>query len=330
MTLRLALQELADTHGLDGPTRRRLNALGGLDTEPPALRQWLPRGLAVLAAALLGLGIVMWIAANWESLGRMGRFALLMGFVGVMGLAAALRPALRAPLGLLVLLGIGALFAYFGQTYQTGADPWTLFALWAALAVPLCLGARSDVLWAPWSLVVVTAIALWTHTQLGHRWTVRPEDLRVHALAWSAALALVVALSQPLRHVTGAGLWGLRTAATMAVLMTTLAALGGLFHSTVAPHYVLGLLVLGGAAALVSLRQAFDIFVLSALALALNTLLICGLARLLFQGARGDTVGSLFMIGTVAAGLLAGSVSLILKLSRRHAAASHAAEVAHG
>ena len=89
------------------------------------------------------------------------------------------------------MLGIGALFAYFGQTYQTGADPWQLFALWAVLALPLCLGARSDVLWAPWALVVVTAISLWTHAHLGHRWRVQPEDLRTHALAWLLAVLLV-------------------------------------------------------------------------------------------------------------------------------------------
>jgi len=241
-----------------------------------------------------------------------------MGFVGVTGAGAALRPALRAPLGLLALLGIGALFAYFGQTYQTGADPWQLFALWALLGLPLCLGARSDVLWAPWALVVVTAISLWTHARLGHRWRVEPEDLATHGLAWLAAALLVAWLSRALQRYTGAGPWGLRTAATLAVVMTTAAALGGLFHRPVAPHYALGLLLLVGAAALLCLRQGFDVFVLSAVALSLNTLVTAGLARALFDGYRGDEIGSLLLIGLVAAGLLAGSVSVILKLARRH------------
>ena len=287
-------------------------------SEPAALARWLPRGLAVLAAALLGFGLVMWIAANWETLGRFGRFALLMAFIGVMGAGAALRPAARAPLALLAMLGIGALFAYFGQTYQTGADPWQLFALWAVLALPLCLGARSDVLWAPWALVVVTGISLWTHAHLGHRWRVQPEDLRTHALAWLLAVLLVGWLSRPLQRYTGAGLWSLRTAATLAVVMTTATALGGLFHDTVAPHYALGLLVMAGAAGLLCLRVAFDVFVLSAVALGLNSLLVSGLSRLLFDDHRGDPIGSLLLIGLVAAGLLAASVSAILKLSKRH------------
>ncbi|MBX3622664.1 MAG: DUF2157 domain-containing protein [Rhizobacter sp.] len=327
MSLRMALHTLADSHGLDAAGRRRLLGMAGLDQPPSALGRWLPRGLAVLAAALVGLGLVMWIAANWGTLGRMGRFALLLGFTAAMGLAAALRPAQRAPLGLLAFVGIGAVFAFFGQTYQTGADPWQLFALWAALALPLCLGARSDVLWAPWSLVVMTALSLWAHAQLGHRWRVEPGDLGVHGTAWLAAAAVVAALAAPLRPVTGAGAWGLRTAATLAVVLTTLTALGGLFGDPVAPHYLLGLVVLAGAAALLSLRAAFDVFVLSAVALALDTLLTAGLARLMFDDRHGDAIGSLLLIGLLAAGLLAGSVHLVLRLARRHAAVQ---AVAHG
>jgi uncharacterized membrane protein len=289
--------------------------------EPAGLARWLPRGLAVLAAALAGFGLVMWIAANWDDLGRFGRFALLMGFVGVMGVGAALLPRARSSLALLTLLGIGALFAYFGQTYQTGADPWQLFALWAVLALPLCLGARSDVLWAPWALVVVTAISLWTHAHLGHRWRVEPQDLGTHAVAWLFAAGLVAALSRAFQRYTGAGLWGLRTAATLVVVMTTAAALAGLFHDPVAPHYLLGLALLGAAAGVLCLRPAFDVFVLSAVALGLNTLLTGGLAHLLFEGRHDNAVGSLLVIGVVAAGLVAGSVSLILKLVRREGAA---------
>jgi len=125
-------------------------------------------------------------------------------------------------------------------------------------------------------------------------------------------------LSRALQRYTGAGPWGLHTAATLAVVMTTAAALGGLFHRPVAPHYALGLLLLVGAAALLCLRQGFDVFVLSAVALSLNTLVTAGLVQALFDDHRGDAIGSLMLIGLVAAGLLAGSVSVILKLTKRY------------
>ena len=251
MDLRLGLSEIAAAHRLDAEATRRLEDLAGLHAEPAGLATWLPRGVAVLAAALGGLGIVFWIAANWETLGRFGRFALLQAFVVAMCAGALWKPAARAPLGLLALLAIGALFAYFGQTYQTGADPWQLFAVWAALALPLCLAARSDVLWAPWALIVMTGISLWVHAHTGHRWRVQPDDLAAHLAAWGSALVLVAFLSAPLRGVTGAGVWGQRVAIALAVVMITLTAIGGLAGSRAAMHYGLGLLVLavGGRAA---------------------------------------------------------------------------------
>ena len=291
--------------------------------QPSTLPLWLPRGVAVLAAALGGLGVVMWIAANWASMGRVGHFALLQGLVLAMGVGAALRPAARGPLGLLALLGIGALFAYFGQTYQTGADPWQLFALWAVLALPLCWGARSDVLWAPWALVVVTAISLWTHTYSGHRWGVEADQLSVHLAAWSAGLALAAALSPMCKRWTGAGVWSFRTAVTLTVAAITLTALGGLFHKPIQAQYVLGLLVFAVALALLNVSRLFDIFAISAVALGVNALLAIGAARWLFDnGGGGDWVGKLMLMGLISAGLLAGTVSGILQLARRHAAAA--------
>ena len=290
--------------------------------QPSALPVWLPRGVAVLAAALGGLGVVMWIAANWASMGRVGHFALLQGLVLVMGVGAALKPAARGPLGLLALLGIGALFAYFGQTYQTGADPWQLFALWAVLALPLCWGARSDVLWAPWALVVVTAISLWAHTFGGHRWGVEADQLSVHLVAWTAGLALVAALSPVSTRFTGAGVWSFRTAVTLTVAAITLTALGGLFHKPVQAQYGLGLLLFAVGFVLLNTRAVFDIFAISAVALGVNALLSIGVARVLFDnGGGGDWAGKLMLMGVIAAGLLAGTVSGILRLARRHAAA---------
>ena len=310
---------------------RSLPQPGGLTREPALLGHWLPRGVAVLAAALGGLGLVMWIAANWETLGRLGRFGLLQALVLAAGVGAAVRPKARVPLGLLALLGIGALFAYFGQTYQTGADAWQLFALWAVLALPLCLGARSDVLWTPWALVTMTAIALWTHTHSGHRWSVEPQQLSVHLVAWAAALTLVGTVSPALQRFSGAGVWAFRTAVVLTVLAFTGSALGALFHKTVGPHYALGMLMLGVSAAGLSQRRTFDVMALSAVALGLNALLVCGLVRWFSEhSANGDWIGRLFVIGLFAAGLLSASVSAILKLGRRYTGDSPATESATG
>jgi uncharacterized membrane protein len=318
MIERLAVYELAARHGLDASAARRLQRLAGLDAEPAGLAVWLPRGVALLAAGLTGLGLVLWVAANWDSLGRLGQFALLQGLVVTLCLGALTLPAARPPLGLLALLAVGGLLAYLGQTYQTGADPWQLFALWAGLCLPLCLAVRSDALWASWALVVTAAIALWIQTRVGPAWRVAPDDLLVHAQAWAAAAILGAWLSPAVGPLTGAGVWAWRTAVTLAVTLVTLAALSGLLSGAVAPHYWLGLLVLAAAAGVLALPRSFEVAALSAVVLGLNVLMVAGLGYWLLEDFRGDPIARLLVLGLGAAGLLAASVSIILRLARRH------------
>jgi uncharacterized membrane protein len=321
MDLRLGLYQLAHEHRLDARGLRQLQRLAGLDDPPPGLPRVLARGVAVLAAALAGLGVVFWVAANWNELGRFGRFALLQAFVVTMCMGAAARPAARAPLSLLALLGIGALFAFFGQTYQTGADPWQLFALWSALALPLAFAARSDVVWAPWALVAMTGAALWVQAHTGHQWRFEPQDARVHGVGWIVGIFVAAGLSEPLRRLTGAGPWARRTGVTLLVAMVTASALGTLFSDTLPPHYALALLVLAAVAGLHAWRPTFDLYGLSATAFGLVVLLVAGIAHLLFRDAGNDPIGPMFITGVAAAGLLASAVALILRLARARGAA---------
>ena len=319
MDLRLALYELAAEYKLDARATDRLEQLAGLHDEPSGLVYRLPRAVAASAAALVGLGLIFLIAAHWGTMGRFGQFALLQGFLLATCQGALLRPAGRVPLSLLALLIIGGLFAYFGQTYQTGADAWQLFALWAALTLPLCLGVRSDVLWAPWALVVMTAVSLWMRTHTGHGWRFEPDDLMVHLMGWTIALAATGLLSSRCQSFTGADLLAYRTAITLTVVIITSTALGGLFSHLGGMQYGLGLLALVAAVVALALPQSFDVYGLSAVALGINTLLVAGFARLILTHQNGGNgVGSLLMIGLLAAGLLAFSVSAVLRLARLH------------
>lgn len=321
MNLRLGLYELAARYRLDGRALRRLQELAGLHEEPAAVARGLSRGLTLLAAALAGLGLLLWVAANWGELGRVARFALLQGTLLATGLGAAALPRARAPLGLLALLATGGLWAYFGQTYQTGADAWQLFALWAALTLPLCWAVRSDALWTPWAVVATVAIALWSDAHAGHRWGVQAQHLSVDLSAWLAGALLVGLLSPAGQRRTGAGVWSLRTAVTLLVPQITLPATAGLFAPQLAPQYLLGLLLLAALAGVFA-RVTFDVFALSAVALGIDGLLLSGLAHLLFDHPqRGEPIDELLVLSLVAAGLLAATVKAILQLARRHAAA---------
>lgn len=319
MDLRLAVYQLASAHALDAQQTRQLQEVAGFQREPARLAYWLPRGVAVLGAALLGMGLIFWVAANWEALGRMGRFALLQGVLAAACLGAFAVPKARVPLLLVALLSIGGLFAYFGQTYQTGADPWQLFALWAALALPLCLAARSDVLWTPWMLVFSTGATLWIQAHARHSWHVESDDLPVYFSGWLAVLLACALVSPLLARWTGAGSWALRLGLVLLTILITGSAVSALFGNTIASPYWAGLALLAVAGVLLSTRKFFDVFGLSAVALGLNTLLVGGMTHLLFNG-HGGEVGSLVVLGLLAAVLLALTVQGILWRTRQEAA----------
>jgi len=317
MSLRLDLYTLAARHALDAGALRRLETIAGFRDEPDAAASRIPRVVAVLGAALAGFALILWLAANWDDLGRFGRFALLEGAVLATGLGALFSKGARVPLALLTMLAIGGLFAFFGQTYQTGADPWQLFALWAALSLPLCLAVKSDVLWVPFALIVMAAVSLWMQAHIGQRWLVKPEDLRIHGIGWIAAVLLCAALSGALTRYTGAGLWSLRTAETLAIVMITFGAMIAAFGSLGAFQFWLGLVIMLIAVAIFALPETFDMFGLCAAALSVNMLAIVALGHVMLRniGAR-DSIGVLILLGLLSAGMLAGTVTAILKLSR--------------
>lgn len=324
MTTRSELLELAVRHGLDAAARERLLDWAQAQAESDhagtqARTRTLPLALGVLAATLIGLGLVFWIAANWGSLGRWQQTALLQGVVLVMALGAWARPGpARLALALLAFLATGGLLAFIGQTYQTGADPWQLFALWALLGLPMALAVRHDALWAPWAVVAMVGVALWIPTHSGHRWRFEGQDLLPQAAAWFVAALGVALLSPATRRTTGAGVWSLRTAVLLAAVIVAGSALGGLLQTRLSGQYVLGLAVLAAGLAAFASRRIFDLFALSALALALNGLLVAGLVRLLFSGVIGrDFLSMTLLVGLAAAGLLAFSVSRILRLHRQ-------------
>ncbi len=106
--------------------------------------------LLLVAVVLCGCSsAIFFVAYNWDAMGRLHKFALAQGL-----LVLSLWPLLRYPLqhrvaqaGMLATgLLLGALLALIGQTYQTGADTFELFLVWALLLLPWAWLARSRAL----------------------------------------------------------------------------------------------------------------------------------------------------------------------------------------
>jgi uncharacterized membrane protein len=133
----------------------------------PAARDWrvfLDRLLLWSGAVALAAAVVFFIAHNWNDLGKFAKFGLaeLLLIAAVLGYwrLGADRASGKASL-LVASIFLGALLALFGQTYQTGADTWELFANWAVLIAPWVLIGRFSGLWMLWVAVANVAIVFY-------------------------------------------------------------------------------------------------------------------------------------------------------------------------
>lgn len=168
----------------------RLRALE-LTLVPPTQEDWrhfLDRVLLAMGSLGLMLGVIFFIAANWSGLGSWSKFMLVdLGIVG--GALAAHRLGLDRDAGrwaLTVSAGlVGAFLALMGQVYQSGADPYTLFAGWAALITPWAVAGAFGPLWAMWLIVVNVAANLYVQGSTAACWLGL-----LNGVAWLLAEAL--------------------------------------------------------------------------------------------------------------------------------------------
>ncbi len=165
------------------------------DVPAPAAGQWralLDRLALWLGVALCAAALICFIAANWEHLGKMVRLyglqaVLLATTLGALWLG--LRSAGGLALLWLSMLVLGGLLALLGQTYQTGADVWELFALWTALALPWAIAARHPAHWLSWAAIANIAWWLWLD-QTASQWL---NGTRIMVYVGLLNLALLVA-----------------------------------------------------------------------------------------------------------------------------------------
>jgi uncharacterized membrane protein len=112
----------------------------------------------------LGLSCIFFIAHNWSEIGKLTKFAMVEGALIIAIIAyMKIKPNSAASNTTLILatLLLGALMALFGQTYQTGADPWQLFFNWALFITPWVLIARFANLWIIWLALLNLSLILY-------------------------------------------------------------------------------------------------------------------------------------------------------------------------
>jgi uncharacterized membrane protein len=165
---------LADAGHLDPSGFRRALQLSG--NTPTVAQAWqiAHNLLLVFGTALVLMGVIFAVAYNWDYLtallGSWGKFAAMQVLVAAT-FGFALYRGIDTPLGRIALVAtivlIGPLLALFGQTYQTGADTFTLFTTWAGLALAWVVASRNAAAWLLWIIILQTALVSYIFSHFG-------------------------------------------------------------------------------------------------------------------------------------------------------------------
>lgn len=175
---------------------------------------------ASLAAMLIGSGLILIVAHNWDDISAVGRsaigFTLLLAAQGLAGFALARRAgseAWRESTALFVVLALAACMAIVAQAWQITWTPEGFLLSWVLLSLPLIYVMRARLLlplaWLGIYCWGIAAADAWNDARailgfLGmalllvpaHVEIRRLEDAptRSYAAEWAAALALPLAL----------------------------------------------------------------------------------------------------------------------------------------
>jgi len=117
-----------------------------------------------LGSLALAFAVMFFIAYNWHDIDRFAKFAMVESVI-ILAILAYWKfeeqsAASKASL-FIATLSLGVLLALYGQTYQTGADPWQLFFNWALLIIPWVLIGRFPTLWIVWVTLLNISIILY-------------------------------------------------------------------------------------------------------------------------------------------------------------------------
>ena len=133
----------------------------------PTTSEWakfVERLLLASGTIFLVAGIFFFFAFNWEDLPRLGRFAIIQSAVVIATVLAFFLKietwSGRVALAAAAML-IGATFAVVGQAYQTGADSYRLFMMWAILITGWVLISRWNIMYFIWLILINLALSLY-------------------------------------------------------------------------------------------------------------------------------------------------------------------------
>ncbi len=274
--------------------------LAGIPPSRQEWRLWIERLLLWLGVAALLSGLIFFVAANWSGMGRFFKVARAEAAIAASLAAYVFGARFRHGNAALLAasLAVGALLALIGQTYQTGADTFELFLVWALLITPWVLVARLSALWILWLAILHVAYAFYVET-FGLLWGffLRDESALVVVVLFDSLALIVWEYCAAQEREWMRGRWAPRL----------LALAGGIAASTLAMHAILdhgdsrGIHFMLYATVLAGLYAGYrhavpDLFMLAGGALSAIVVSTTWLARTLLDDFRGDMTGAVLLL----------------------------------
>lgn len=288
-----------------GKLREALDAAGALPTAVQ-WRRFLDLMLLWLGSVMLAAAAIFFFAFNWDEMGRLGKIGLIEALI-VATLIGLWRFGLESAVGKATLFAAalltGGLFALIGQIYQTGADPWELFAVWAAAILPWALAGRLPALWVLWLALLNLAGSLY-YTTFGIFFGMlfAPERLMWMLFGLNTAALVVWEAS------AAAGVewlherWSVRILATASGVLVTWLAMIDIFDWRESSHWGLPAWLAWMCAAYATYRHRVkDVFVLAGGVLSAIVIV----ATFLGHQMRMHDAGAFLFIGLVIIGMSA-------------------------
>lgn len=278
-------------------------------------RTFIDQLLMWLGALAIAFSVLFFIAFNWDDLGRFAKFALVqfltIGAILFYLSQDASKVSAKASLLAATLL-VGVLLALYGQTYQTGADPWQLFFNWALLVLPWVLIGRFTVLWVVWLALINVAIVLYQQTFHSVLWMVVNEEVELLFLLFvlNAATLLIWELAAT-RFNWLAERWPARLLAVVSGTCITILAI----YSIIDHHGNYGFIWLISMASLlyIYLKVHIDLFMIAGFCTSVITVVVVFLADNVLDNANE---GGFLLLAMVTIGMGAGSAIWLRNLHR--------------
>ena len=157
------------------PAEKIVDALTAAKVTPDgqAWRTFIDHLLLWLGGLALAFAAMFFVAYNWNDIGRFAKFGLVEVLI-VLAIIAYWKLGEHQVAGkvslLMATIFLGVLLALYGQTYQTGADPWQLFFYWALLMLPWALIGRFPAIWIIWVVLINLSIVLYHQAFGGLFW----------------------------------------------------------------------------------------------------------------------------------------------------------------